>query len=87
MSSYSIEPIDSSIYKEITAINPQLQLSRVLTREHIKEIGQPPIEFTIHERNRQLKKDKDSEINFISIINHLCKISNILRGYEYPNNY
>jgi hypothetical protein len=66
VSSSSTEPIDSFISEEIIIINPQLQLSRVLTRAHSKEIGQPPIEFTIPERTRQSKKDKESELTFIS---------------------
>jgi hypothetical protein len=52
VSSFQIELVDSTISEEIPIINPQLQLSRVLTRAHSKEIGQPPIEFTIPEKGR-----------------------------------
>jgi hypothetical protein len=38
-----IELVDSPISEEIPIINPQLQLSRVLTRAHSKEIGQTHI--------------------------------------------
>jgi len=50
VSSSQTEPVDSSISEEITVINPQLQLSRILTRAHRNEIGQPPIKITIPER-------------------------------------
>jgi hypothetical protein len=87
VSSSQIEPIDSPIYEESTVINEQLQLSKILTRAHRREIGQPPIEFTIPERGRYSRKDKDIELNLISRPNPLAQIANILRGSNDPNNY
>jgi len=56
-----------------------------LTREHSKEIGQPPIQFTVFEKIKQPKKDKNCEFTYIYETNPLAQISNILMGIEDPN--